>query len=190
MSAFIRHPRTGGAAKRQCENRIELTTRAQALVGRLESGDAAHDLDLHRAEALRRAGAIGRARGEDGASQGEACQARERDGALESGREGDASLARSADFSNRSCVRLQSHALVPPRPAPMWERHKSLNWGNDLRIKINALDCANIVHAVRNILLDWTLAFFINGCGLGPDKLAPWKRASCAGAPFEGKMAS
>src|SRR2546430_2516374 len=42
------------------------------------------------------------ARREDGASQGEACQARDRDPALESDREGDARLARSADFYDRS----------------------------------------------------------------------------------------
>jgi hypothetical protein len=32
------------------------------------------------------------------------------------------------------------------------------NWGDDIHIKLNGLDRANILHAVRNILLDWTLA--------------------------------
>jgi AbiTii len=46
----------------------------------------------------------------------------------------------------------------PYPPEIQCELRKSLNWGADLRIKLNSLDCANIVHAVRNILLDWTLA--------------------------------
>ncbi|MGH7783461.1 MAG: hypothetical protein ACREO5_06450, partial [Candidatus Binatia bacterium] len=49
---------------------------------------------------------------------------------------------------------------VPYPPEIRHELRKSLNvnWINDFRIKLNSLDCANIVHAVRNILLDWTLA--------------------------------
>src|SRR5712675_3238305 len=49
----------------------------------------------------RPAGPNGSPRCEDGAPQGEACQAGDRDAALESDREGDVGLARSADFSDR-----------------------------------------------------------------------------------------
>ena len=39
------------------------------------------------------------------------------------------------------------------------------NWGDDIHIKLNGLDRANILHAVRNILLDWTLAMEKLGMG-------------------------
>jgi hypothetical protein len=46
-------------------------------------------------------GTNGSPRCEDGAPLGEACQTGDRDAALESDREGDVGLARSADFSDR-----------------------------------------------------------------------------------------
>jgi hypothetical protein len=48
----------------------------------------------------------------------------------------------------------------PYSPEISHELRKALNvnWINDLSIELNRLDCANILHAVRNILLDWTLA--------------------------------
>jgi hypothetical protein len=55
-------------------------------------------------------------------------------------------------------------AFIMPYPPELDHKiRKSLNWGDDIRIRLNSIDCANILHAVRNILLDWTLAMDTQG---------------------------
>jgi hypothetical protein len=54
-------------------------------------------------------------------------------------------------------VKYDGIFYVPYPPELRQELRKSGKF-NDFRVKLNRLDCANIVHAVRNILLDWTLA--------------------------------
>jgi hypothetical protein len=55
-------------------------------------------------------------------------------------------------------------AFIMPYPPELDHKiRKSLNWGDDIRIRLNSLDCANILHAVMNILLDWTLAMETQG---------------------------
>jgi hypothetical protein len=46
----------------------------------------------------------------------------------------------------------------PPEIRPELRKLKNPNWINDFRIRLNRLECASILHDVRSILLDWTLA--------------------------------
>jgi hypothetical protein len=45
----------------------------------------------------------------------------------------------------------------PYSPAMQIQLRKSLNWGDDLRIKLSVYQIAGIVHKVREILLGWTV---------------------------------
>lgn len=47
---------------------------------------------------------------------------------------------------------------MPYPPEIQRQLRESLKLVDDFHIKLHFLDCSNIVHAVRNILLDWTLA--------------------------------
>jgi hypothetical protein len=51
-----------------------------------------------------------------------------------------------------------------PYPAEMQQQlRKSLNWGDDLRIKLSTFQVAGIVHKVREILLEWTVELEMQG---------------------------
>lgn len=57
----------------------------------------------------------------------------------------------------------------PYPPDVEQDLRSSVNHGDHFRIRLDVSQCANIVHAVRNILLDWTLAMEaqgITGAGL------------------------
>jgi hypothetical protein len=67
---------------------------------------------------------------------------------------------------------------VPYPPEISHELRKSLNvnWINDLHIALNLLDCPYILHAVRNILLDWTIAMEKQGVVGGNLTFSPEER--------------
>lgn len=63
--------------------------------------------------------------------------------------------------------------IMPYPPGLHHELRKSLkNWGDDLHIKLDVLQVAHILHTVRNILLDWTLAMEKQGI-LGENLMFP-----------------
>jgi AbiTii len=50
------------------------------------------------------------------------------------------------------------YSLYPPEIQHDLRKSLNVNWINDFHIKVPVNQAANILHAVRNILLDWTLA--------------------------------